>query len=191
MMNIAILASGSGSNAENIIKYFAGSDHIKVALVVSNNPKAAVLERAARLGVPSFVFTAADFADGGAVVRLLAGHGVGFIVLAGFMNKITAKLLDAYPGSIINIHPALLPKYGGKGMYGINVHKAVVKAGEEVSGITIHYINEQYDRGEIIFQASCPISPADTPQDVAAKIHALEHEHYPRVIAELLRPLGR
>jgi phosphoribosylglycinamide formyltransferase-1 len=186
MKHIAIFASGSGTNAENIIRYFSGSGMIKVAVVLSNNPKAGVHGRANRLGIPSFVFSRDEFTEAGPVIRKLEEYDVDFIVLAGFMIKISGRLLDAFPRKIINIHPALLPRYGGKGMYGMYVHEAVVAAGEKESGITIHYINEQYDEGAIIFQAACSLEPDDTPEDVASKVHALEYTHYPRVIRELL-----
>ncbi|MDR1259130.1 MAG: phosphoribosylglycinamide formyltransferase [Tannerellaceae bacterium] len=189
MRRIAVFASGAGSNAENIIRYFADSDFIRVALTLSNNPGAGVHARVRALGVPSFTFTAGEFAEAAPVIDKLAEYGADFIVLAGFMNKISWRLTDAFPRSIINIHPALLPMYGGKGMYGMHVHEAVVAAGEKESGITIHYINEHYDEGEIIFQASCRLLPGDTPEKLAERIHALEHAHYPRVIEELLRPL--
>jgi phosphoribosylglycinamide formyltransferase-1 len=184
MRNIAVFASGSGTNAENIIRYFAGSRSIRVAVVLSNNRKVKVHERVNKLGVPSFVFTRDEFAAGTPVLEKLAEYGVDFIVLAGFMNKISAPLLRAFPGGIINIHPALLPRHGGKGMYGMHVHEAVIAAGEKESGITIHYINENYDEGPLIFQTACPVLPADTPEDVAAQVHALEYAHYPRIIEE-------
>ncbi|MDR2809951.1 MAG: phosphoribosylglycinamide formyltransferase [Tannerellaceae bacterium] len=186
MKNIAIFASGSGTNAENIIRYFAHSEEIKVVVVLSNNPKAGVHERVNGRGVPSFTFPRDEFTEGSHILCKLAEYKVGFIVLAGFMNKISDSLLQAFPNKIINIHPALLPKYGGKGMYGMHVHEAVVAAGEKESGITIHYINEHYDEGEIIFQAACPLLPTDTPEEVAVKIHALEYMHYPRIIEEIL-----
>ncbi|MDR1645498.1 MAG: phosphoribosylglycinamide formyltransferase [Tannerellaceae bacterium] len=186
MKNIAIFASGSGTNAENIIRCFAGSKAIKVAAVLSNNPKAGVHARVNKLGVPSFVFSQDEFTEAEPIIRKLKEYDVDFIVLAGFMNKISEALLLAFPHKIINIHPALLPKYGGKGMYGMHVHEAVVAAGEKESGITIHYINEHYDEGAIIFQATCPLEPDDTPEDVASKVHALEYAHYPRVIKALL-----
>jgi phosphoribosylglycinamide formyltransferase-1 len=189
MTNIAIFASGSGTNAENIIRYFADSETIKVAVVLSNNSKAGVHERINRLGIPSFVFTRDEFTEATLILNKLAEYNVEFIVLAGFMNKISPLLLQAFPQRIINIHPALLPKFGGKGMYGMHVHEAIVAAGEKESGITIHYINENYDEGAIIFQISCPLSAADTAQDVASKIHVLEHAYYPLVIEELLSPL--
>ncbi|MDR1981195.1 MAG: phosphoribosylglycinamide formyltransferase [Tannerellaceae bacterium] len=186
MKNIAIFASGSGTNAENIIRYFSANEHINVSLVLSNNRSAGVHERANRWGVPSFVFTREELTAAAPVIEKLAGYDVGFIVLAGFMLKISPTLLAAFPGRIINIHPALLPRHGGKGMYGMHVHEAVVAAGENESGITIHYINEQYDEGAIIFQAACPLLPSDSPEEVAAKVHALEYAHYPPVIEQVV-----
>jgi len=186
MKNIAIFASGSGTNAENIIKYFANHPSIRVAVVLSNNPKAGVHERAKKLGVPSFTFSREDFAQGSPVLKTLAEYHVDFIVLAGFLNIISEAFLNAYPEKVINIHPALLPKHGGKGMYGMRVHEAVVAAKEKKTGITIHYINEYYDDGKIIFQATCPVSAKDTPEMVAEKVHALEYEHFPQVIEKLL-----
>jgi len=189
MKNIAIFASGSGTNAENIGRYFSNSENIKTAVVFSNNPNAGVHGRMKKLGIPSFTFSRGEFAEGEAVIHKLAEYNVDFIVLAGYMNKITEPLLAAFSGRIINIHPALLPKYGGKGMYGMHVHEAVVAAGEKESGITIHYVNENYDEGAIIFQAACPVLPEDTPDHVATKVHALEYAHFPRVIAEVLEKI--
>ncbi|OAV73712.1 Phosphoribosylglycinamide formyltransferase [Bacteroidales bacterium Barb7] len=186
MKNIAVFASGSGTNAENIIHYFAGSTVIKVAVVLSDNREAGVHERVKGLDVPSFAFTRGEFAEGIPVLQKMREYNVEFIVLAGFLSKVSEALLVAFPDKIINIHPALLPKYGGKGMYGMRVHEAVAAGGEKESGITIHYINEQYDEGAVIFQAVCPVLPADTPEDIAAKVHALEYAHYPRVIEERL-----
>ncbi len=186
MKNIAIFASGSGTNAENIIRYFADNKEIGVSVVLSNNRNVGVHARANRLGVPSFVFTREEFVTGEPVLAKLAEYNIDLIVLAGFMNKIAEPLLNAYPHRIINIHPALLPKHGGKGMYGMHVHEAVVAAGETESGITIHYINEHYDEGAILFQATCPVFPEDTPGTVAANVHALEYAHYPHVIEEVL-----
>ena len=186
MKKIAIFASGSGTNAENIIRYFSRSETVKVAVVLSNNPNAGVHARVNALGVPSFTFRREEFALGETVLNKLAAYEVELIVLAGFMNKITEPLLVAYPNWIVNIHPALLPKFGGKGMYGMHVHEAVVAAGERETGITIHYINEQYDEGAILFQAKCPLLPTDTPEEVAAKVHALEYQYYPQVIERLL-----
>lgn len=186
MKNIAIFASGSGTNAENIARYFAKSENVNVAIVLSNNRNVGVHARVHKQGIPSFVFSRDEFAAGIPVLEKLAEYDVCFIVLAGFMNKISDVLLEAFPGRIVNIHPALLPKHGGKGMYGMRVHEAVVAGGEKESGITIHYINERYDEGAVIFQATCPVFPSDTPEEVAAKVHALEYAHYPRVIEEVL-----
>ena len=186
MKHIAILASGSGTNAENISRYFAGSTEIRVAVVLSNNQKAGVHERVGKLGIPSFVFTREEFAEGTVILKKLAEYKVDLVVLAGFMNKISEVLLNAYPNKMINIHPSLLPKYGGKSMYGMHVHEAVVAAGEKETGITIHYLNDQYDKGDVIFQTSCPVYPSDTPEEVAARVHDLEYTYYPQVIGNLL-----
>ena len=184
--NIAIFASGSGTNAENIIRYLQENDFIRVALVLSNRSDAYVLERANRLKVPSKVFLKDDWISGEQILALLREYNIDFIVLAGFLVRVPDVLLHAYPDKIINIHPALLPKFGGKGMYGDRVHEAVVAAGEKESGITIHYINEHYDEGNTIFQAKCPVLPEDSPADVAKKVHSLEYEYYPQVIEKLL-----
>ena len=184
--NIAIFASGSGTNAENIIRYLQENDFIRVALVLSNRSDAYVLERANRLKVPSNVFLKDDWISGEQILALLREYNIDFIVLAGFLVRVPDVLLHAYPDKIINIHPALLPKFGGKGMYGDRVHEAVVTAGEKESGITIHYINEHYDEGNTIFQAKCPVLPEDSPADVAKKVHSLEYEYYPQVIEKLL-----
>ena len=189
--NIAIFASGSGTNAENIIRHFQGNKDVNVALVVSNKPDAYVLVRAANLHVPSLTLTREEFARGEELARLMKEQGIDFIVLAGFLLRVPEALIEAYPGRIVNIHPALLPKYGGKGMYGDRVHRAVVEAGERESGITIHLIDEQYDRGTTVFQAKCPVLPGDTPDDVARKVHALEYAHYPEVIGQLLADLDK
>ncbi len=162
------------------------SETVKVAVVLSNNKNVGVHARVNNLGIPSFVFSATNFGRN-PILAKLAEYQIDLIVLAGFMNKISDALLTAYPGKIINIHPALLPKHGGKGMYGMHVHEAVVAAGEKESGITIHYINENYDEGDIIFQAKCEVLPADTPEEVATKVHALEYAHYPHVIDDLLK----
>jgi phosphoribosylglycinamide formyltransferase-1 len=186
MKNIAVFASGSGTNAENIANYFTDNQEIRVVLVVSNNPLAGVHARVNQLGIPSATFSTQEFAVGDEILQKLAEFQVDWIILAGFLKKIPDKIRNAYPDRIINIHPALLPKHGGQGMYGIHVHKAVVAAGDKESGITIHYINENYDEGQIIFQASCPVLPSDSPEDVASKVHALEHNYYPEVIERLL-----
>jgi phosphoribosylglycinamide formyltransferase-1 len=186
MKNIAIIASGSGTNAENVIRYFKNSATVRVALILSNRPGAGVHERAKRLGVPSFTFTNAAFSEGTSVLRKLSDYDTHFIVLAGFLLKISAEIIHAYPGRIVNIHPSLLPGYGGKGMYGDHVHQAVVAAKETQTGITIHYVNEHYDDGAVVFQKACPVFPADTAADVAARVHELEYDCYPRIIEELL-----
>ena len=184
--NIAIFASGSGTNAENIIRYFQKNDSIRVSLVLSNKSDAYVLERAYRLGVSCNVFTKEDWIAGDEILAVLQEAHIDFIVLAGFLVRVPDLLLHAYPNKIINIHPALLPKYGGKGMYGDRVHEAVVAAGEKETGITIHYINEHYDEGSIIFQATCPVLPDDSPESVANKVHVLEYDHFPLVIEDLV-----
>lgn len=187
MKKIAILASGSGSNAENIANYFKGKNIAEISLILSNNPDAFVLERAKKLGIPSLVFTKKEMNETAMVLDAIRQSGAEWIVLAGFLLKVPQNLLEAYEGRIVNIHPALLPKFGGKGMYGDRVHQSVVESGETESGITIHYVNEHYDEGAIIFQAKCPVNAGDTPDDVAAKVHALEYEHFPKVIEQLLK----
>ena len=184
--NIAIFASGSGSNTENIIRYFRKNEAIQVSLVLSNRSDAYVLERAHRLGVPCNVFPKEDWMAGDEILAVLQEYHIDFVVLAGFLVRVPDLLLHAYPNKIINIHPALLPKFGGKGMYGDRVHEAVVAAGEKESGITIHYINEHYDEGNPVFQTACLVLPTDSPEDVAKKVHALEYEHFPRVIERVL-----
>ena len=183
--NIAIFASGSGSNAENIIQYFDNKAAMRFPLIISNKENAYVHTRAKNLNVPSYTFSKEDFASGEKILELLKENNIEAIVLAGFLLKVPTVLLQAYPDKIINIHPALLPKYGGKGMYGDNVHKAVAQAGEKETGITIHYVNENYDEGNIIFQAKCEVNSNDTPETIAEKVHALEYEHFPKVIGEL------
>ncbi|NVO01060.1 MAG: phosphoribosylglycinamide formyltransferase [Bacteroidetes bacterium] len=187
MTNIAIFASGSGTNAQRIIEYFANNSKIQISLVLSNKSDAFVLERAKKLNKPSFVFTADQFKNTDIVIEKLKEYNIDFIVLAGFLLKVPENIIKAFPNSIINIHPALLPKYGGKGMYGANVHKAVIEAKEPKSGITIHYVNEHYDEGQIVFQATCEISENDTAETLAEKIHLLEFEHFPRIIEEVVR----
>ena len=191
MKRVAIFASGSGSNAENIANYFKGSDTVEVALILANNPEAYVLERAKKLGIESVVVTCKEFRAADKVLEILKERNIDFIVLAGFLLLVPAKLIEAYPGKIVNIHPALLPKHGGKGMYGDHVHEAVVAAGDTESGITIHLIDERYDCGTTFFQATCPVLPTDTPHDVAEKVHALEYEHFPRVIKEIIATLDK
>lgn len=186
MINIAVFASGSGSNAENITNYFKDKEGISIKAIISNKVDAFVHKRAEVLGVKSVTFTKDSFENTSQVLDYLRENQIDFIVLAGFLLKVPQNLIDAYPQKIINIHPALLPKFGGKGMYGDNVHKAVVAAGESESGITIHYINENYDEGNIIFQAKCDVLPNDTYEKVADKVHQLEYVHFPPVIDALL-----
>lgn len=186
MKNIAIFASGSGTNAENIITYFSTKNSAKVALVLSNRKDAFVLERATRLNVPSFFFERDEFYKTGFVLNYLILHKIDFIVLSGFLWLVPGSILKHYSGKIINIHPALLPRYGGKGMYGDHVHNAVIKNGERESGITIHFVNELYDDGDIIFQARCKVDPSDTPYTLAQKVHSLEYQYYPKIIEELI-----
>lgn len=183
---IAIFASGSGTNAEEIIKYFTGHDQIEVALVVTNNPQAFVLERAKKFGIASKVFDKATFKDEEKFLPLLTEYEITHLVLAGFLWLIPGYLIKAFPNRIINIHPALLPKYGGKGMYGMSVHEAVRAAGERETGITIHYVNEKYDSGEIVFQIACPLDFSDSPEKIAEKVHQLEHKMYPRIIESII-----
>lgn len=189
MNRIAIFASGTGSNAEKIIHYFNHHPSTRVALVISNKPGAGVLSIASATGIPTLVIEKDRFLNGDSYVPALQAQGITFIVLAGFLWKMPARLVEAWRGRIINIHPALLPKYGGKGMYGKHVHTAVIAAGEKESGISIHYVDEIYDHGEIILQVSCPVTSADTPELLAEKIHALEHANYPRVIEEVINNL--
>lgn len=186
MKHIVIFASGSGTNAENLIKFFHNSDNVSVIQVLTNNPHAKVLERAKNLKVSALSFNKIAFTETNDVLNVLKASKPDLIVLAGFLWKFPEKILDAFPNKVINVHPALLPKYGGKGMYGIHVHKAVVNNKETETGITIHYINEHYDEGAIIFQAKCAVNSTDTAEDVAAKIHKLEMEHFPKVIDKLL-----
>lgn len=186
---IAVFASGSGSNAENIYEFFKDNSTVEVTLILTNNANAGVLERASRLNIPSLVFNRTDFYNSTKIVDILESNAIDLVVLAGFLWLIPENLISAFPDKIINIHPALLPKYGGKGMYGDNVHKAVVANGEKESGITIHLVNEHYDEGKILFQAKCDVIHNDTYEDVASKIHALEYEHFPKVIEEVLNSL--
>ncbi|PKP37391.1 MAG: phosphoribosylglycinamide formyltransferase [Bacteroidetes bacterium HGW-Bacteroidetes-14] len=185
-INIAIFASGSGTNAENIIDWTRKSNHLKVGLILSNKNSAYVLERAKNNGIPSMTFTPDELKNTTLVDEILTKLKIDAIVLAGFLLRIPERLIEQYPGKIINIHPALLPSYGGKGMYGMNVHNAVIAAGEKRSGITIHVVDEVYDNGDVIFQAECPVNEGDTAEQLASKIHELEYLHFPRVIEEYL-----
>lgn len=184
-LRIAIFASGSGSNAENIIQFFLHYKNFEFPLIISNKKEAFVHERAKKLNIPSFTFSKDDFANGDIILSFLKEKSIEYIVLAGFLLKIPQNLIDAFPSKIINIHPALLPKYGGKGMYGHFVHEAVAASGDTESGITIHFVNSNYDEGDIIFQAKCPVFPTDTPDMIADKIHSLEYEYFPKVIQEI------
>nr|WP_214460558.1 phosphoribosylglycinamide formyltransferase [Flavihumibacter fluvii] len=183
---VAIFASGTGTNAQKIMEFFDGHPKIKVALVVSNKNEAGVLDKAAARQVETLVIDKESFFRGDSYIPFLKEKKIDFIVLAGFLWKIPPALITAFPSGIINIHPALLPKYGGKGMYGHFVHEAVIAAGEKESGITIHFVDEQYDHGGTIFQATCPVTPQDTPDSLAQKIHHLEHENYPRIIEQTI-----
>jgi phosphoribosylglycinamide formyltransferase-1 len=183
---IAVFASGSGSNAQRIAEYFAGSGVAELSAIYCNNPDAYVLERARLLAIPTLVFNRDTFYKGTSVLDDLRSREIDWIILAGFLWLIPDYMLKSFPQRIINIHPALLPSYGGKGMYGMKVHEAVIASGDKQSGITIHHVNELYDEGDIIFQATCQISSSDTPEMLAAKIHELEYEHYPYVIKELI-----
>jgi phosphoribosylglycinamide formyltransferase-1 len=186
MRNIAILASGSGTNAENIINYFSNRNTAQVALILSNKRQATVLKRAEEHNIRAVFFERKEFYVTGKILRYLALYKIDFIVLAGFLWLVPENILDQYPRRIINIHPALLPGYGGKGMYGEAVHKAVINNHETESGITIHYVNKLYDKGDIIFQAKCKVDPTDTPESLAEKVHALEYLHFPKVIEDLV-----
>lgn len=185
MKRIAIFASGSGSNAENLYHYFKNSAEAKVAMIVCNNPEAYVCTRARNLRIPLTLVSKRSMNDG-SLTYILQQEGIDFIVLAGFLQLVPADLIAAYAGKIVNVHPALLPKFGGKGMYGDKVHAAVLLAGEKESGITIHQVNEHYDEGQIIAQFRCPVYPIDTPESLAQRIHSLEYAHYPEVISSLI-----
>jgi phosphoribosylglycinamide formyltransferase, formyltetrahydrofolate-dependent len=187
MKNIAVLVSGSGSNAENIVKFFRQGDLARVTVILSNKSDAFALQRAQNLGVPSLIFSREDFYNTDKILNTLVEQRIDLIVLAGFLWLVPTNILEHYEHKIINIHPALLPKFGGKGMYGMKVHQAVVDAKEAATGITIHYVNAMYDEGDIIFQAQAPVLPSDTAETVAQKVHELEYEHFPRVIESLIR----
>jgi len=186
MKRIAIFASGSGSNAEKIINYFQDSESVQIDLLLTNNPQAGIIERGRRLSIPTIIFDKKSFAKTDKIVEILKKQEIDWVILAGFLWLIPANLVKAYPNKIINIHPALLPKYGGKGMWGHFVHEAVHANKDTESGITIHYVNEHYDEGEVIFQAKCEIVEGDSPEDIAAKVQVLEHKHFPEVIEKLI-----
>ena len=181
---IAIFASGSGTNAEEIMKHFLHHPRVEVVMLLSNTPEAYALKRAEKFNIPTAVFTRKEYKESQVVLEWLQEKQVTHVVLAGFLWLVPGYLTDAFPDRIINIHPALLPKFGGKGMYGMKVHEAIKEQGEITTGITIHLVNEHYDEGRVIFQASCPVGPQDTPETIAQQVHRLEYAHYPRVIEE-------
>jgi phosphoribosylglycinamide formyltransferase-1 len=187
MKHIAIFASGSGTNAENIAKYFNNHPTIRIELILSNRTDAFVLTRAKKMGLKTFVFTSDDLKNPDKVLQTLFNSKIDLIILAGFLVKVPKIIIDHFPEKIINLHPALLPDFGGKGMYGMHVHKTVIDAGKHESGITIHYVDEIYDNGKIIFQAKCEVNQKDTPESLAAKIHQLEYKYFPVVIEKLLK----
>jgi phosphoribosylglycinamide formyltransferase-1 len=186
MPRIALFASGNGTNAENIIRYFQHHPSIEIACLLSNKKDAYVLERAKNLEVTTYTFNKADFYESTVVLDILKKENVDWIVLAGFLWLVPESLVAAYENKIINIHPALLPKYGGKGMYGEKVHEAVWQAQEKETGITIHYVNPRYDEGKVIFQATTALNAQDTPESIAQKVHTLEYEHFPKVIEKTI-----
>lgn len=186
MINIAVFASGSGTNAQNLIEYYQSHSSIRVKLIVCNNPNAGVIERAKKLNIPVSLINKIELANGAELLAKLKQFQIDTIVLAGFLMLIPPYLVQAFPNRIINIHPALLPKFGGKGMYGAKVHESVLAQGEIESGISIHLVNEHYDEGAILFQAKCEIASNETPDSLAQKIHALEYKHYPKVIENYL-----
>ncbi|SFN62096.1 phosphoribosylglycinamide formyltransferase-1 [Algoriphagus ornithinivorans] len=185
MKRLAILASGSGSNAEKIMEQFQKSTKGKVVLIASNKSEAFVLERAKKFDVPTFTFSKKEM-EAGVLLKKLQEEQIDWVILAGFLLKIPDELIRAFPERMVNIHPALLPNYGGKGMYGMHVHEAVKANGDQQTGITIHLVNEHYDEGKIIFQAATPVSKEDSPETIAQKVHALEHRYFPEVIESLL-----
>ncbi len=186
MKRIVIFASGSGSNAENLIRFFHDNSSASVIQVLTNNPRAKVIDRCNRLKVSCICFNRSAFFHTDDVLEILKSKKPDLIVLAGFLWKIPENIISEFPDKIINVHPALLPNYGGKGMYGMHVHRAVIENGETESGISIHYVNEHYDEGALIFQAKCEIDPSDTPETLVEKIHELEMIHFPQVVETLL-----
>ena len=188
---IAIFASGNGSNAQRITEYFSEKSIATVVLIISNKKDAYVLERAKTLNIPAYCFSKDQFQDGDDVLALLREYHIDFVVLAGFLLLVPQKLIQAFPNAIVNVHPALLPKFGGKGMYGCHVHEAVIAAKEKESGITVHFVNEKYDDGAHILQATCPVTENDTPDTLAKKIHHLEYEHFPKAIEQALMEMVR
>ena len=187
-IRLAVFASGNGTNAENIVRFFQNNYEIKVELVLTNNPSAGVIQKMNILKVPVFLFDKLMFYQSNSVLNELQKHAIDYIVLAGFLWLVPQSLLNAYPNKIINIHPALLPKYGGKGMYGNKVHKAVIEQNETISGITIHLVNEEYDKGRILFQATCPVLSSSI-EDLANRIHSLEYLYYPSTIEAWIKSI--
>lgn len=188
---IAIFASGSGSNAQKIMELFKNNPDAEIAIVLTNNPDAYVLQRADNFEIPTHIFDKREFRETNTIVELLQNLDIDLIVLAGFLWLIPKQLIAAYPGRIINIHPALLPKFGGKGMYGDHVHKAVMDAGESEGGITIHYVDENYDEGEFIYQAKYKIDKNDNLEMIKFKGQQLEHQHYPRIVESILKKINK
>ncbi len=186
MKRLVIFASGSGSNAECITRYFADNQDISIELFFTNNPEAGVIERGRRLGIPIVLFDKKTFSKTNKIVELLQNQQIDYVILAGFLWLIPENLVKAFPNKIINIHPALLPKFGGKGMWGHFVHEAVVSAGEKESGITIHFVNERYDDGKVIFQAKCEVLSTDTSTEVTNKVLVLEHKYFPEIIEKII-----
>ena len=186
MVNIAIFVSGNGTNCENLIKYFKGSRSVRVALVLSNRPDAYALARAEKYNIPTAVLPKAEFSKAEVLLPLMKEYEIGFIVLAGFLLVIPEFLIDEYDHRMINLHPALLPKFGGIGMYGHHVHEAIKAAGEKETGMTVHWVSSDVDGGEIIAQFKTPLDPSDTPEDIAAKEHVLEMEHFPQVVEKVI-----
>lgn len=183
---ISIFSSGNGTNCENIIRYFRNHPFITVPLVATNNPKAGVIERAKMLKVDWYIISLQTNSEIQLVIDLLKHYSIDWIILAGFLKKIPIQIISLFKQKIINIHPALLPKFGGKGMYGINVHRAVIEAGEQISGITIHYVNEEYDKGDIIAQYTTEVFKSDTPESLMQRIQQLEHKYYPPIIEQAI-----
>ncbi len=183
--NIAIFTSGSGSNAENIINYFKNNQETQFPIIISNKSEAYIHQRAKKLNIKSITLDKSILKNGQELLKQLREYDIDVIILAGYLLKIPSEVVEAFPNKIVNIHPALLPKYGGKGMYGDNVHKAVKEMNEKETGITIHYVNENYDKGNIIFQAKCKILPTDSYQEIAQKVHQLEYQYFPKIIEKI------
>jgi phosphoribosylglycinamide formyltransferase 1 len=189
MNKIAIFASGSGTNAENLINFFKENKKNEISYIFSNNKNAYVIQRAINHDIKYHIFSRTEFYNTTKILQILKENDINFIVLAGFLWLIPDYLIQTFPKRIVNIHPALLPKYGGKGMYGMNVHKAVIENNEKETGITIHYVNSEYDKGDIIFQAKCPVNKDDTPESIAKKVHELEYEHFPEIVENIISDL--